>query len=241
RRPCWWPTTAEGWPPSPGSGPPWPACRPGSRWSGTPIPAARPRAPAPAWPPRTGPRRPGSPPRSVATAWPRSRPGPAPWPGGGRPPGPPPPSAPPAPPPCGAGARSPPPPAALLADGALPSEAVAGAVAAASAFVATGAAATIHLPSSTPGAPDPTFPPPASPLDRARPLIAAARARGGTVVAPGGCFDLLHAGHVATLRAARALGDCLLVCLNSDGSVRRLKGPGGPLMRLGGRARGGGG
>lgn len=55
------------------------------------------------------------------------------------------------------------------------------------------------------------------------------RARGGVVVATGGCFDLLHAGHVRTLRAARALGDCLVVCLNSDSSVRRLKGPERPV------------
>jgi D-beta-D-heptose 7-phosphate kinase / D-beta-D-heptose 1-phosphate adenosyltransferase len=40
----------------------------------------------------------------------------------------------------------------------------------------------------------------------------------------------LHAGHVATLRAARALGDRLVVCLNSDASVRRLKGPSRPLV-----------
>jgi D-beta-D-heptose 7-phosphate kinase/D-beta-D-heptose 1-phosphate adenosyltransferase len=164
--------------------------------------------------------------------------------------------------PCGAGDRFAATAAALLADGALPSEAVAAAVAAASAFVATGAAASIQ-PLSTPvrtGAPSPVpgapgregnpagdgvaaavhTPPPApgsspalaSPLDRALGLIGAVRARGGTVVATGGCFDLLHAGHVATLRAARALGDCLLVCLNSDDSVRRLKGPGRPLMRL---------
>jgi rfaE bifunctional protein nucleotidyltransferase chain/domain len=50
------------------------------------------------------------------------------------------------------------------------------------------------------------------------------------VVAAGGCFDLLHAGHVALLRAARDLGDCLVVCLNSDASVARLKGPGRPLV-----------
>ena len=56
-------------------------------------------------------------------------------------------------------------------------------------------------------------------------------AAGGTVVATGGCFDLLHAGHVATLRAARQLGDCLVVCLNSDDSVRRLKGPTGRWSR----------
>lgn len=50
------------------------------------------------------------------------------------------------------------------------------------------------------------------------------------LVATGGCFDLLHAGHVATLRAARALGDRLVVLLNSDQSVRRLKGPDRPLQ-----------
>jgi rfaE bifunctional protein nucleotidyltransferase chain/domain len=50
------------------------------------------------------------------------------------------------------------------------------------------------------------------------------------VVATGGCFDLLHAGHVRFLRQARALGDCLIVCLNNDASVRRLKGPGRPLV-----------
>ncbi|WP_235618416.1 D-glycero-beta-D-manno-heptose 1-phosphate adenylyltransferase [Embleya scabrispora] len=55
------------------------------------------------------------------------------------------------------------------------------------------------------------------------------RAAGGTVVATGGCFDLLHAGHIRTLRAARALGDCLVVCLNSDASVRSLKGPSRPF------------
>jgi rfaE bifunctional protein nucleotidyltransferase chain/domain len=56
------------------------------------------------------------------------------------------------------------------------------------------------------------------------------RAAGGTVVATGGCFDLLHAGHARTLSAARALGDCLIVCLNSDDSVRRLKGAARPII-----------
>lgn len=55
------------------------------------------------------------------------------------------------------------------------------------------------------------------------------RRSGGTVVAAGGCFDLLHAGHVALLQAARRLADCLIVCINSDRSVRRLKGAGRPL------------
>jgi rfaE bifunctional protein nucleotidyltransferase chain/domain len=61
-------------------------------------------------------------------------------------------------------------------------------------------------------------------------VVRRTRAAGGTVVATGGCFDLLHAGHVATLEAARRLGDCLVVCLNSDDSVRRLKGPSRPLV-----------
>jgi rfaE bifunctional protein nucleotidyltransferase chain/domain len=56
------------------------------------------------------------------------------------------------------------------------------------------------------------------------------------VVAAGGCFDLLHAGHVRLLEAARALGDCLVVCLNSDESVRRLKGPGRPVVPQADRA-----
>lgn len=56
------------------------------------------------------------------------------------------------------------------------------------------------------------------------------RANGGTVVATGGCFDLLHAGHVRTLSAARDLGDCLIVCLNSDESVHRIKGEPRPIV-----------
>ena len=45
-----------------------------------------------------------------------------------------------------------------------------------------------------------------------------------------GCFDLLHLGHVTYLEAARTLGDCLLVGVNGDASVRRLKGEGRPVM-----------
>jgi len=67
--------------------------------------------------------------------------------------------------------------------------------------------------------------------------VAAMRARGATVVATGGCFDLLHAGHIETLRAARALGDYLVVCLNSDASVGRLKGAGRPLVPATDRVR----
>lgn len=56
------------------------------------------------------------------------------------------------------------------------------------------------------------------------------RDNGGVVVATGGCFDLLHAGHVRSLTAARELGDCLVVCLNSDASVQRLKGQDRPIV-----------
>jgi D-beta-D-heptose 7-phosphate kinase / D-beta-D-heptose 1-phosphate adenosyltransferase len=132
--------------------------------------------------------------------------------------------------PCGAGDRFAATAAGLLSDGALPSEAVAGAVAAATTFVAAGGATTVHLDPAHEGSPPPPGPADASDMERALALVAVVRAQGGTVVATGGCFDLLHAGHVATLRAARALGDCLVVCLNSDDSVRRLKGPGRPLV-----------
>jgi rfaE bifunctional protein nucleotidyltransferase chain/domain len=51
-----------------------------------------------------------------------------------------------------------------------------------------------------------------------------------TVVWTNGCFDLLHVGHVRSLREARGLGDVLVVGVNSDGSVRQLKGPGRPII-----------
>jgi rfaE bifunctional protein nucleotidyltransferase chain/domain len=56
------------------------------------------------------------------------------------------------------------------------------------------------------------------------------RAGGQVVVWTNGCFDLLHVGHVRNLRAARAFGDVLVVGVNSDESVRRLKGPGRPIL-----------
>jgi len=56
------------------------------------------------------------------------------------------------------------------------------------------------------------------------------RAAGARIVFTNGCFDLLHPGHVRYLAAARALGDALVVGLNSDASVTRLKGQGRPIM-----------
>src|SRR5262249_36268276 len=57
-----------------------------------------------------------------------------------------------------------------------------------------------------------------------------ARRKGQVVVWTNGCFDLLHVGHVRNLQAARRHGDLLVVGLNSDDSVRRLKGPGRPVL-----------
>lgn len=59
---------------------------------------------------------------------------------------------------------------------------------------------------------------------------------GGAVVFTNGCFDALHAGHVSLLREARAQGGRLVVAINDDESVRRLKGPGRPLWPLADRA-----
>ena len=60
--------------------------------------------------------------------------------------------------------------------------------------------------------------------------LADLRAEGKRIVFTNGCFDLLHPGHVRYLRAAKRLGDVLVVGVNGDASVRRLKGPGRPLM-----------
>lgn len=59
---------------------------------------------------------------------------------------------------------------------------------------------------------------------------------GRRLVLTNGCFDLLHSGHVALLEQARALGDVLVVAINSDQSVRGLKGPGRPLLPEGERS-----
>jgi D-beta-D-heptose 7-phosphate kinase/D-beta-D-heptose 1-phosphate adenosyltransferase len=60
--------------------------------------------------------------------------------------------------------------------------------------------------------------------------VADARAHGETIVMTNGCFDILHAGHVHYLQQARRLGDRLVVAVNDDESVRRLKGPGRPIV-----------
>ena len=138
--------------------------------------------------------------------------------------------------PCGAGDRFASAAAGALADGALPSEAVTTAVAEAAGFVAAGGAAAVFGPRPAGRRPTVDLRPGSGDGD-AFALAERVRRAGGTVVATGGCFDLVHAGHVSVLEAARALGDCLIVCLNSDASVRRLKGEGRPLQPQDDRAR----
>lgn len=143
--------------------------------------------------------------------------------------------------PCGAGDRFAASAAVAIATGALVPEAVGRAVADASAWVATGGAEGFRRreepPSSTARDASPAADGPLwagrDDLDR---LGASLRAR-GALVATGGCFDIVHAGHVATLQAARRLGDALVVLLNSDESVARLKGPGRPVVTAADRAR----
>jgi rfaE bifunctional protein nucleotidyltransferase chain/domain len=140
---------------------------------------------------------------------------------------------------CGAGDRFAATATAALAAGAVVSEAVQQAVAAASVFVAAGGAAGVATGRAVSSPAKPSVARSVGGPDGpgADTRIARVRAAGGTVVATGGCFDLLHAGHVSLLRAARALGDCLVVCLNSDQSVRRLKGPSRPLAPQADRVR----
>ena len=66
--------------------------------------------------------------------------------------------------------------------------------------------------------------------------IAALKAQGKTVAFANGHFDLLHVGHLRYLQAARAAGDALVVGLNGDASVERLKGPGRPVVAAAERA-----
>jgi rfaE bifunctional protein nucleotidyltransferase chain/domain len=68
-------------------------------------------------------------------------------------------------------------------------------------------------------------------LDRKELVHRFGRPRDETVVFTNGCFDILHRGHVAYLFAARALGDRLVIGVNTDASVRRLKGPDRPVVQ----------
>jgi rfaE bifunctional protein nucleotidyltransferase chain/domain len=66
-------------------------------------------------------------------------------------------------------------------------------------------------------------------LDELEKRVQDFRRAGRKIVATNGCFDLLHVGHVRYLRAARKRGDALVVGINSDESIRKLKGPGRPV------------
>ncbi|MCD2261157.1 D-glycero-beta-D-manno-heptose 1-phosphate adenylyltransferase [Dietzia aurantiaca] len=123
--------------------------------------------------------------------------------------------------PCGAGDRYSVAAATALSRGESAATAAGRAGAAASTWVADGGAAGFRGRGNQPSP---------SPLDGFAHRIEQTRRSGGVIVATGGCFDILHAGHAHYLRAARELGDLLVVLLNSDDSVRRLKGPARPVM-----------
>jgi D-beta-D-heptose 7-phosphate kinase/D-beta-D-heptose 1-phosphate adenosyltransferase len=72
----------------------------------------------------------------------------------------------------------------------------------------------------------------AYPLKKLVPIRARLRREGQRVVFTNGCFDLLHGGHVRLFHEAKKKGDVLIVALNSDASVRRLKGPTRPIFPL---------
>ncbi|MFD2419656.1 PfkB family carbohydrate kinase [Amycolatopsis pigmentata] len=132
---------------------------------------------------------------------------------------------------CGAGDRFATAATAALMAGASEADAVAAAVQAASRFVLAGGASALSTPDSLDD-PGPRHGP-----EEVWQVVERTRRAGGRLVATGGCFDLLHPGHVTLLRQARALGDALVVCLNSDESVRGLKGAGRPILAAADRAR----
>jgi rfaE bifunctional protein nucleotidyltransferase chain/domain/rfaE bifunctional protein kinase chain/domain len=131
---------------------------------------------------------------------------------------------------CGAGDRFASAATAALLDGADVRDAVRSAVATAARFIRAGAAGSVAELLARPGSH-------ADGPESAFELAARIRRRGGTLVATGGCFDLLHAGHVRLVEQARAMGDALVVCVNSDESVRVRKGPNRPIMPVADRVR----
>lgn len=135
---------------------------------------------------------------------------------------------------CGAGDRFAGAAAAALLAGSTTAAAVHDAVESAARFVGAGGAAAVSTGVETPHHAGPARP---SSMPDALDVAEQVRRSGGRVVATGGCFDLLHCGHLSLLRQARAQGDALVVCLNSDDSVRRAKGPGRPVVRVRDRAR----
>ncbi|MFD4368502.1 PfkB family carbohydrate kinase [Rhodococcus sp. NPDC058521] len=134
---------------------------------------------------------------------------------------------------CGAGDRFASAAVAALLDDATVRDAVSAAVESAARFVGLGGASAVSVCAATASS---SILADDSPDD---PYCFAERVRrsGGRLIATGGCFDLLHRGHVSLLQQARTLGDALIVCVNSDDSVRRMKGPDRPLVPAEDRAR----
>jgi D-beta-D-heptose 7-phosphate kinase / D-beta-D-heptose 1-phosphate adenosyltransferase len=131
--------------------------------------------------------------------------------------------------PCGAGDRFAAAVAQRLAAGETREDAIRAAVRAATEFVRQGGAgrAVLCRRCAVEGGGSASGPASFAP---ALALAERVRREGGAVAATGGCFDLLHLGHVRGLEAAARLGDCLVVLLNSDRSVRTLKGSDRPLV-----------
>lgn len=67
-------------------------------------------------------------------------------------------------------------------------------------------------------------------FEEMRAVVPALKGDGKRVVFTNGCFDIIHNGHIRYLAAARACGDCLVVAVNSDASISRIKGPTRPIM-----------
>ena len=138
---------------------------------------------------------------------------------------------------CGAGDRFAIAAAEALASGVDARAAVVAAVDAATRFVAAGGATAVSTPSPARDSISGAMTLDASSSTDVVELARRLRDEGRTVVATGGCFDLLHTGHIGLLRHARQLGDALIVLVNSDDSVRALKGVDRPIMPAADRAR----
>ena len=74
------------------------------------------------------------------------------------------------------------------------------------------------------------------PFSKIRALASSLKAKKKRIVFTNGCFDLIHAGHIKYLNKAKALGDVLIVGINSDSSIRKIKGPKRPIVEQGDRA-----
>ena len=72
-------------------------------------------------------------------------------------------------------------------------------------------------------------------VEELKAIVAAAKSQEKKIVFTNGCFDILHAGHLYLLREAKRLGDLLIVALNSDSSVKQIKGPDRPILAQGER------